>query len=87
MLPEGINIYPVPSGGLLNVRIQMKESVPELRVVLMNLTGQELLVKRYLYPVATFAEQFDLSGLQNGVYLMKFTAGNQTIVRKVILAR
>ena len=87
MLPEGINIYPVPSTGLLNVSIQMKESISELQVVLMNLTGQKLLVERYSYPGETFAEQFDLSALQNGVYLMKFTAGDQTIVRKVILAR
>ncbi len=87
MLPEGINIYPVPSTGLLNVSIQMKESISELQVVLMNLTGQQLLVERYSYPGETFAEQFDLSALQNGVYLMKFIAGDQTIVRKVILAR
>ena len=87
MLPEGINIYPVPSTGLLNVSIQMKESISELQVVLMNLTGQQLLVERYSFPGKTFAEQFDLSALQNGVYLMKFTAGDQTIVRKVILAR
>ena len=87
MLPEGINIYPVPSSGWLNVSIQMKESIDQLQVVLLDLTGKELLVESFLYPSETFAEQFDLNGFQNGVYLMKFMAGDQTIVRKVILAR
>jgi hypothetical protein len=87
MLPEGIKIYPVPSSGWLNVSIQMKESIDQLHVVLMDLTGKELLVERFPYPSESFTEQFDLNGFQNGIYLMKFTAGDQTIVRKVILAR
>ena len=87
ILPEAINIYPVPSSGLLNVSMQMKESIDELQVVLVNLTGRELMAKKYPHPGDTFAEQFDLSDLPNGVYLMKFSSGNQTVVRKVILAR
>jgi hypothetical protein len=87
MVPEGINIYPVPSTGLLNVSIQMKESIDQLQVDLLDLSGRELMAERFKYPGETFSEQFNLSGLQNGVYLMKFTAGDQTIVRKVILAR
>ena len=87
LLAEGINIYPVPSTGLLNVSIQMKESIAELQVVLMDLTGRELLAERFSFPGEAFAEQFNISHLPNGVYLMKFTAGDQTIVRKVILAR
>ncbi len=87
IIPEGINIYPVPSSGLLNVSIQMKESIDQLQVDLMDLTGRELLTERFSYPADAFAEQFDISHLPNGVYLMKFTAGDQTIVRKVILAR
>jgi hypothetical protein len=87
MIPEGINIYPVPSTGLLNVSIQMKESVDQLQVDIMDLTGRELLAERFSYPDASFNGQFDISHLPNGVYLMKLTAGNQTIVRKVILAR
>jgi hypothetical protein len=87
IIPEGINIYPVPSSGLLNVSIQMKESIAELQVDLMDLTGRELMAERFSYPGDAFTEQFDISHLPNGVYLMKFMAGDQTIVRKVILAR
>ena len=87
MLPEGINIYPVPSAGQLNVSIFMKESIDLLQVGLMDLTGRELLVRNYPYPGESFNEQFDIGHLPNGVYLMKFSAGDQTIVRKVILAR
>ncbi len=87
MLPEGINIYPVPSSGLLNVSIQMMESIAELQVDLLDLTGRELLSDRFSYPGGTFTEQFDINHLPNGVYLMKFTAGDQSIVKKVILAR
>jgi hypothetical protein len=87
IIPEGINIYPVPSAGLLNVSIQMKESITELQVNLMDLTGRDLLIKRFSHPDDAFSEQFDISHLPNGVYLMKFTAGDQNIIRKVILAR
>ena len=87
IIPEGINIYPVPSSGLLNVSIQMKESIDQLQVDLMDLTGRELLTESFSYPADAFTEQFDIGHLPNGVYLMKFTAGDQTIVRKVILAR
>lgn len=87
ILPEAINIYPVPSVGLLNVSIQLKESTAELKVDFMDLTGRLLQAERFNDPDVTFAEQFDISHLPNGVYLMKFTAGDQTIIRKVILAR
>jgi hypothetical protein len=87
MLPEGINIYPVPSTGLLNVSIQMKESTDQLQVILVNLTGRVLLAAKFDHPGDTFTEQFDLSHLPNGAYLMKFIAGQQTIVKKVMLAR
>ncbi len=87
ILPEGINIYPVPSSGELNVSIQLRESIDRLQVDLMDLTGRELLEERFSYPGEAFTERFDISHLPNGVYLMKFTAGDQTIVRKVILAR
>jgi hypothetical protein len=87
ILPEGLNIYPVPSTGWLNVSIQMKESVSELKVGLMDLTGRVLLLETYPYPGTEFNERFDINDLPNGAYLMKFTAGDQTIVRKVILAR
>ena len=87
LIPEAINIYPVPSTGLLNVSIQMKESIDQLQVDIMDLTGRELLAERFSYPDAAFNGQFDISHLPNGIYLMKFTAGVQTVVRKVILAR
>jgi len=87
IIPEGINIYPVPSSGLLNVSLQMKERIAELQVDLMDLTGRELLAEKFSYPSDAFAEQFNIGHLPNGVYLLKITAGDQTIVRKVILAR
>lgn len=87
ILPEGINIYPIPSRGLLNVSIQMKENIAGLQVDLLDLTGRRLLAERYDDPGDSFTEQFDIGHLPNGIYLMRFTAGGQTIVRKVVLAR
>ena len=87
MSPEAINIFPVPSTGWLNVSLRLKESVSELKVGLLDLTGRELLLETYPYPDTEFNERFDLNNLPNGAYLMRFTAGDQTIVRKVILAR
>ena len=87
MLPEGIRVFPVPSAGLLNVSIQMKEEVSELGVGLLDLAGRQLLSERFPYPGMDFQEQFDIGHLPNGAYLLKITAGDQTVIRKVILAR
>jgi hypothetical protein len=85
--PEGISIYPQPSSGWLNVRIQMRESVERLQLDLLDLTGRELKKEIIEYPGTDFTGQFDINHLPNGVYLMKFSAREQTLVKKIILAR
>jgi hypothetical protein len=87
MLPEGISIFPQPSTGWLNIRVQMKEPVARLELGLMDLTGRELQQEIVDHPGTDFTGQFDISRLPNGVYLMKFSAGDQTLVKKIILAR
>jgi hypothetical protein len=87
MIPEGIHVFPVPSAGLLNVSIQLKEDVTELEVGLLDLSGRQMMAERFPYPGLDFQEQFNIGHLPNGVYLMKLTAGDQTVIRKVILAR
>jgi hypothetical protein len=87
MLPEGISIYPQPSAGWLNIRVQMKESVTRLELGLMDLAGRELQKEIIEHPGSDYTGQFDISHLPNGIYLMKFATGNQTLVKKVILAR
>jgi len=87
VLPESVSIYPVPSTGWVNLSMQMKESIDELQVVILNLTGQLMLAETFNYPQERFSTQLDLNSLPDGIYLMRLSAGYQTIVKKVILAR
>jgi hypothetical protein len=87
MIPESIDVYPNPSTGLLNVSVQMNEAVEELKIILFDMVGKEILVETYDSPELSFRRYFDLNGLANGVYLMKFSTGQQSVMKKVILAR
>jgi len=87
MVSEAIDIYPNPTTGLLNVNMQMKNEVESLEIALLDITGREIFVESYFSPGLTFRGYFDLNDLPNGVYLMKFSAGNQSLIKKVILAR
>ena len=87
MISDAIDVYPNPTTGLLNVNMQMKNEVETLEIALLDITGREIFVESYFSPGLTFRGYFDLNNMPNGVYLMKFSAGNQSIIKKVILAR
>ncbi len=86
-IPDAIGLYPNPTSGMLNVSIRMNREPEKLEIRLFDLLGQEILVESYRDPGLTFSQYFDLSGLSNGVYLMKFTSGSQSAMKKIILAR
>ena len=87
IIPEAIDIYPNPTTGLLNVQVQMVNETERLEISLHDLTGREIFAESYGSPGISFSQYFDLKDLPNGIYLMKFSSGGASIIRKVILAR
>ncbi|WP_170853722.1 T9SS type A sorting domain-containing protein [Lishizhenia tianjinensis] len=67
-----IHVYPNPSNGIVHI-----ESETEiLQVVVRNMTGQEVSVSR--------DNHIDLSGFENGIYLLTITTTHGSSVQKVL---
>ena len=81
-----VRIYPNPSTGELNVSIDGLGSPAEME--LWNMTGQ-ILSKKTLGSsgMNRYAEQIDLSGYHNGVYLLKIFNPHFVHLNKIILER
>lgn len=87
MIPESVELYPNPTNGMLNLSMQFHEEVDILEISLLDMVGREILTEFYPDPGYSFRQYFDLNELPNGIYLMKLTSGNQSIMKKIILAR
>ncbi len=72
-----VHIYPNPATNLLNVEIQGYSS-NNLLIELMDFTGKTISVMN------STNGSFDLSELTNGIYIVKLTDANQTVIRKFI---
>ena len=78
-LGYNISLYPNPTNG--EFQIEMPEESSFNRVEVMNIVGKQLFVKN------TNSEKrmsFDLSNQPKGLYLVKISSDNETIVKKVM---
>ena len=75
---SSISLYPNPTNGLLNIYIPQMHSV--CSVSLMDISGRKLIDRRN--PDNTL--QLDLTGFQNGTYVLIIDVGDKWIVEKVI---
>ncbi len=87
MASEAIEIYPNPTNGILTVNMQMNKEVEKLEITLLDMVGRQVFTESYFCPGLSFEQYFNLNDLPNGVYLMKFSSGTQSLMKKVILAR
>jgi hypothetical protein len=87
ILPDALDIYPNPTTGLIMVKMQLKQEVDNLQVGFYNMMGQEILQESFNSPARDFSQYFNLEHLPNGVYLVKFSSGNQSVMKKIVLAR
>jgi hypothetical protein len=87
IIPEGVEVYPNPSTGMVNVGVQLKQEVEEMEFTLFDMVGKEVLRETYRPEGLSFSQYFDLNGLPNGVYLLRLSSGEQSLMKKVVLAR
>lgn len=76
-----ISIHPNPGNGLFNIEIPSADENIALEV--MNISGQ-IIHSEVIGQNAT-GIQIDLSGHSKGVFFVKFTGKQQTIIRKVVI--
>jgi hypothetical protein len=81
---KDFNIYPNPSSGIINVLVELSHTVP-VQLEVYTITGQQL----HVAPQQTLSNvyQIDLSDQPSGVYLIKLTAGDYSLTRRITLVK
>ncbi|MCF6132952.1 T9SS type A sorting domain-containing protein [Flavobacterium wongokense] len=72
---HNLSIYPNPSNGKFNIQFTQPENG---MMEVYNAIGQKIIEQE-------FRSELDLSGYSKGVYLLKFTAGNYSTTKKVVV--
>lgn len=78
---EQLKMFPNPTTGLLNITVDGNVS-PNMTVTVFNLLGEEV-VSPAFYKAGTTNMQVDLSGVSNGLYLVKVQSINGTAVKQI----
>jgi len=82
---NAINIYPNPSTGLLNLKINLNEA-SDISIEVYNTVGAR--VNSYSIANATnVVKEIDLSHLNSGVYLVKLSDGTNISTKKVTISK
>ncbi len=82
--PSGLRIFPVPSTGLLTVSFD-QESRGDVRIRIMNLTGQTLSEQLITNFTGSFCQQFNLSKEPPGIYLVNIRSSSGEWNEKITL--
>jgi hypothetical protein len=77
---ENVTIYPNPTTGQLIISITGPTTKENTIISIHNMVGKVVFESHY-------KRQIDLSGLENGIYLLKLSLPQGDIVRKLILQR
>ena len=82
--PAPMKIFPNPASDFLT--IQSGQATPgTMKIEISDLKGD--IVMHENLSVTGNSSKLDVSGLSHGVYFMRVTSGNETLVRKVIIER
>ncbi len=79
-----LSIYPNPATHLLH--ITLKHHPGKISFTLIDLLGRPALKKeKYMDQQGYFSQQFDLSNVESGLYLLKIRLENEILTRKIII--
>ena len=70
---KDVTVYPNPAKDFLKIKIS-KEMTPGMEIRIMDLTGKQILTKR----IISDSQQIDVSGLNSGIYFIRFLKDNIT---------
>ncbi len=84
-LARSIDLYPNPSSGLVNVRLNLSKAT-DVALTVFDITGAQK--SAYVIPSAySNTYSMDLSNLPNGIYMVSVQAGAAITAKKVIISR
>ncbi|MBE0639915.1 MAG: T9SS type A sorting domain-containing protein, partial [Bacteroidales bacterium] len=80
---SSIALHPNPSNGLINLTIPAMDEVLTIEVT--EITGQVIMTEKLETSATGFKHEMDLSGVSPGVYFVRITGINQSVVKKVVI--
>ncbi len=78
-----VNVSPNPTTGLLNWKLQSKETT-DVNIILMNTLGKEQMTQNSPTPSQTHEGTIDMGKVNAGAYILKFKVGEKVITKKII---
>lgn len=82
---EDLSFYPNPSSdGRFKVRFSVPEE-DELKIKVFNLDGKEVYNRYFERFGGTYSESMDLSGQDEGIYLLEISQGDKRTTKKIVI--
>ena len=84
-LDKYINVYPNPNNGVFTVSANLPQG-QEVRMTVLNMLGQEVaVINNGILSQNRF--QVDLSNQASGIYMLNIVSGNQTLTKRIEIAK
>ena len=82
---KNFNIYPNPSSAVFNVLLELSHTLP-VQIDVYSITGQAIPVTLTENHISN-TYQIDMSAQADGVYFVKVTAGDNTLIKRITVVR
>jgi len=82
---EGVAAYPNPANDVLNVELTHTQ-IAGVKLELLDLTGKTVVAEQLEDAFSTQAYQMNVAGVENGVYILKVTNGDEVTTSKVTVS-
>lgn len=83
---NGLNIFPNPSFGDINIRLNPKTNT-DIQVTLFDLQGRVIIKKPYNNNSLNFNEKLNVRNLSTGVYLLNVREGSYSSTERIVISR
>ncbi|MBN2891894.1 MAG: T9SS type A sorting domain-containing protein [Bacteroidales bacterium] len=80
-ISDNVNIYPIPAQNFINISFENNNS-EKANIQIINITGQIVFQESLISN-----SSIDVSTFENGLYLVKISLSEKTVVRKIIISR
>jgi hypothetical protein len=84
LLFDNLSIYPNPTSGKLNIQFE-SGYFGQVGISAFDVTGKQVMEVSGHKVGERFSHQFEMNRLGNGLYILKLSAGGNTVQRKVVL--
>jgi hypothetical protein len=80
-----VSVFPNPTQGKFTVQLPPVAGQREVKAALLNVLGQTVSARTIALTTAGATAVFDTPGLAKGVYVLRLTAGTETVTQRVVV--